>query len=72
MGYISHEVRGGSVGAHRAGGGCRSISGVQLGSSCVAVLGRCAWRDEGEDMHDEELANQRICNGNAGMAESWF
>jgi len=32
----------------------------------VEVLGRCAWRDEGEDVHDKELANQRICNGTAG------
>ena len=54
------------MGGHRASGGCRSISEVQLGSSYVAVLGRCAWRDEGEDVHDKELANQRICNGTAG------
>ena len=48
------------------------LAEYNLGSTCVEVLGGCAWRDEGEDMHDEELANQRICNGNAGMAESWF
>ena len=43
----------------------QSTIGQQLCGSSWSMR----WGDEGEDGHDEELANERICNGTTGMLE---
>jgi len=67
--FFARSAGAGCVGVDRLSGGCQLIEGVQLGSSCVTVLSGCARLDKGEDPHDKELTNQRICNGPVGMAQ---
>ena len=72
MGCISREVQGVAWELIELVEDVDGLAEYNLGSTCVEVLGGCTWRDEGEDVHDKELANQWICNGTASMEQSWF